>query len=293
MTRILIIGVTGFLGKKLASVLTAMGHEVVGTGNRSATGEILPYDRKKSEQSEVLMQRTQPDVVIDANGITSMEDCEKMPEDAFAINVEGTKHLLNAAKKRGAKFVFISTDAVFSGDSKKEYMEEDTPRPVSVYGKTKATAEELILREDPEALILRVSTLYGFNDPEEKMHFAKYVYMNLKNGKSIKIVDDWHTCPALIDDVAEVLENILAKKKHGIFHVVGPRCLTRYEFSVAVANTFGLDSRLIIPVKTEEMHYLAKRPLFSNLSTRKLQKEGLKTLDPEEGLARMRRQMGV
>ncbi len=288
--KVLLIGATGFLGKKILSVLPKE-YEVFGTGHGKVSEKIIPYDRKSKEQTRKLVEDLKPEIVIDANGITDMDFCEKNPEEAFAVNVEGTKHLIEEINRTGAKFVFISTDAVFDGKSPNAYTENDNQNPINIYGKTKAESEKLIMQKCPSALILRVSSLYGFNDSKDSACFPIFVINNLKRKKEVKAVEDWNTCPTLIDDIASVMMNLLKTNKSGIYNVVGASCVSRYQFALDTAKIFGLDTGLIKPAKTSEMNFAAAKPLNLKMSTRKLDSEGLKTLTHLEGLMQMKKQM--
>ncbi len=288
--KVLLIGATGFLGKKIFSVLSKE-YEVFGTGRGKVSEKIIPYDRKSKEQTRKLVEDVKPDIVIDANGISDMDFCEKNPEEAFAVNVEGTKHLIEEINRTGAKFVFISTDAVFDGKSPNPYTENDNQSPINIYGKTKEESENLIMQKCPSALILRVSSLYGFNDSSDSACFPIFVINNLKQKKEVKAVVDWNTCPTLIDDVAYAIMGLLKMNKSGIYNVVGVSCVSRYQFALDTAKIFGLDTGLIKPAKTSEMNFAAAKPLNLKLSTRKLGSEGLKTLTHLEGLMQMKKQM--
>ena len=90
------------------------------------------------------------------------DSCERDPEMADTLNVRATEALARAAAGRGAKFVFISTDYVFDGKTP-PYKENAIPNPINVYGLTKLIAERIVLQHCPDALIIRVSILYGIN----------------------------------------------------------------------------------------------------------------------------------
>jgi len=293
MKKVLVVGASGFLGKKIASRMRSEGLSVVGTGFSAAGSDAIRLDTRARSEIEEIIKNVAPDVVVDAHGMTSVDQCEKNPEEAHAINVDGTGNLSAAAAAHGAKYVYISTDYVFDGRSGEKYTETTPKNPINVYGKTKDKAEKVVMKHIPDALILRTSSIYGFNDKDDKSNFAKFVYTSLKAGKEVRCVTDQFTCPALIDDIAEAVIVLLRKKKLGIYHVVGSEFLSRHDFAVNVANVFGLDANLIKLASTSEMNFAAPRPLHLDLSTAKLQSEGLKTSGSLEGLRTMKRQMNL
>ncbi len=291
MTRVLIIGASGFVGKKTFSVMRSAGFEVFGTGNSRVSEGFLKLDCNNKDQIKEIFDKVKPEVVIDSHGLVSPDQCEKNKEEAYKVNVDGTRNLVEASRAAGSKFVYISTDYVFDRKDK-IYREMDLVNPLNIYGKTKAEAERIVLAY-PNSLVLRVSTIYGYNDKNDKSNFAKFVYMALKEGKQIRCITDQWTCPTFIDDIAASIIILLDKNRTGIYHVVAPEFLSRYDFAMKVAEVFGLDSKSISPAKTADMNFIALRPLMLNLSVKKLESEGLKTSNCLEGLRTMKRQMEV
>jgi len=288
--RILIIGATGFLGKKLFTIL-GKKNEVFGTSFSKSEAGFLKIDRTKAGEVKKLLEKINPDVLIDANGISNMDDCEVNLNDCWQSNVEGTKNLADACRAAGKKFVFISTDAVFY-DKSKEFLEETAKRePVNYYAESKLAAEKYIENNLKNFLILRPSTLYGYNGPNDKIGFTNFVISNLSSGKEIKIVDDQMSCPTLIDDVAIALEKLLEKNQPGVFNSVGKDFVSKYDFALKIAEVFGLDKSKIIRAKLSEMKFEAPRPASLNLSIEKIKRLGISMRGVEDGLREMKKQM--
>ena len=161
---------------------------------------------------------------------------------------------------------------------------------MSVYAKSKLEGEKLV-SSLPGHLILRTSTLYGFNHAEDKMNFAKWALTELKAGKGIKVVSDQKTNPTLIDDLAEASARLVELDEEGAFHCVGSEALSRYDFVKKIIEVFGLDASLLEETDSQTFVQKAKRPADSSLNIGKLESKGISMHDCLSGLQEMKRQM--
>jgi len=288
--KVLVVGASGLLGSKLVEV--CKGYEVYGTfwTHKLKGKNFFVLDVTKRDEVFKLIEKIRPDVVFDTHSITSVDYCELHPEEAWLINVDGTKNLAEASKTYGAKFVFISSDYVFDG-SKSDYIEKDKPKPINYYGKTKAVAEKAIEYLDLDYLIARTAVLYGIGG-YGKQPFVLWVLENLKAKKQISVVVDQFNNPTLADNLAEILLKLWEKDATGLFHVVGRDNVSRYELALKTAEVFGLDKKLIKPITTPELRQIAPRPRKLQLSTHKLERFlHVKPLGIDEGLRAVKEQI--
>jgi len=281
--KILLIGSNGFLGKKLWSHFGKLPYQIV-------TPVHAALDICDAPRVDHMFEKISPDVAVLAAGFTDVDGCERDKERAYEVNVLGTKNIVEACRRQRTKLVFFSTDFVFDG-LRGNYNEEDEPNPQSYYGKTKQMAEETIETSGLDFIIERVSVLYGYNDSCDKLTFEKWVKKSLAEGKPIDVVSDQHSCPTLIDDIAHATQVLTEKKESGLFHVVGPECISRYDFARRIAYAFSLDETLITPVSTEMLSQIAPRPRNSCLSIEKIKKRGITMSDTKTGLHIMKRCM--
>ena len=131
MKKLLITGCNGQLGR-------ALNREY-----RDAWAELINLDSQKLDISSLdsVMQAVRscrPDVIINCGAMTAVDLCETERDRAFRINALGPRNLGIAAMETGAKVFQISTDYIFSGESKRPYIETDTAHPQSVYGQNLA-----------------------------------------------------------------------------------------------------------------------------------------------------------
>jgi len=291
MRRVLIIGVSGLLGTKLYNI-TKEKYEVFGTycSHELKGRNFFHLDVTNRKEVFTILERVRPDGVFDLHSITDVDYCELHPEEAWTVNVDGTKNVAEACKTFGAKMVFISSDYVFDG-KKSSYSEKDKPNPINFYGKTKAIAEKVIEFLTPDFIIVRTAVLYGLGGYGKKP-FPLWVIENLKEEKKIKVVIDQFNNPTLADNLAEILLKLYEKDVFGLFHVVGKDNVSRYEFAMKIAEVFELNKNLIEPVTSPELRQAAVRPRKLELSTRKLQRVlGVTPVGIEEGLKILKKQL--
>ncbi len=287
MERLLITGCTGLLGSKLVEKAPE-GAKVYGVALENPRGktryEFNKLDISDRDETTKLIAKLGPDTVIHTAALTGVDYCEEHPEEARSVNALGTENVALGCKKTGARLVYVSTDYVFDG-KKGMYAETDTPNPINVYGKTKLEGEALLKEAGIDWCIARTSVLYGWH---ENYNFAKWVVGELREGKSINVVNGQYCSPTFADNLAEALLLLSEKGATGIFHTAGSKRVSRYEFAVKTAEIFGLDSNLINPVTSDKLRQKAKRPKDSSLDINKAKKSGLYMMDIYEGLNEMK-----
>ena len=268
--KLLITGVSGLLGINLA--MEAMGeHDVVGVDRgklKSAPFRVFNIDLLVREALDAILDKTQPDWLVNCAALTNLEVCEQHPEEARLVNVDVPAQLANATVERGIRFVHISTDAVFDGEKKDAYTEEDTPNPPGVYSQTKLDSEHAVLSINPEAIVARVN-FFGWS-LSNSHSLSEFFFNSLSEGKNVNGFTDIIFCPILVNATARLLLEMLAKNLSGLYHVVGPQAMSKYQFGVEIARAFGLREGLISPRSVLQSSLTAKRSPNLWLSTHKL-----------------------
>lgn len=251
--RILVTGASGLLGLNLALEAARLGHTVFGTVNRNALNTaaftVLERDLLAPGAVERLLEEVHPDWVIHCAALAILDACEAQPELARELNSEVPAKLAHHVARGGARLVHISTDSVFDG-SRGDYREEDTPNPLSVYALSKLEGERQVAAEDPQAIIARVN-LFGWSLKGTRS-LSEFFFYNLQAGKQVKGFTDVYFCPLLANHLAQVLLKMLEGGLSGLYHVVSPECLSKYEFGLRLARKFGLDESLITPTSVAE-----------------------------------------
>ena len=260
-----IIGASGQIGRFLRQA----------SPSRSCTGLDLTYppesgfrlDITRKDEVDGAFGRHQPRHVFLTAALTHVDFCEERPEEARRINVLGTQNVVEACKAARSKLIFFSSEYVFDGNHG-PYREEDFPSPVSVYGKTKWESEKTIADSLPDYLIVRTTVVYSY-DPEGK-NFLMQLQNRLGSGQRMRVASDQWSHPTYAPSLAEIVWELVLHGARGIYHVVGPDYLSRYQFAQMAARNLGLDPGLLEPVPTYQLQQKAPRPLKAGLLTDKL-----------------------
>jgi len=268
--KLLITGASGLLGINLA--MEAMReHEVVGVDRgklKSAPFQVLKADILKTNEINSILDSTNPNWLINCAALANLEKCEEDPTQARILNTELPGELATACAKRNIQFVHVSTDSVFDGTKEGIYTEEDEPSPPGVYSQTKLDGERAVEQADPRAIIARVN-FYGWS-LGAKRSLGEFFVNNLSEGKKVNGFTDVIFCPMLVNDTARLLLEMLKKNLSGLYHVVGPQAMNKYQFGMEVARTFGLSESLISPKSVLSSELTAKRSHNLWLSIHKL-----------------------
>lgn len=226
------------------------------------------------------------DFCINCAAYTAVDKAESEKESAFFINAYAVACIADICHKNKTQLIHISTDYVFDGTASQPYKESDKTNPVSVYGKSKMHGEELALRNEPSAIIIRTSWLYS----SFKNNFVKTMLRLMKEKESINVVNDQFGSPTYAADLAAAILHIIAsgtsKENHGIYHYTNAGFITWYEFALAIKKLKG-STCVVNPITTAEYPTAAKRPGYSVLDTTKIKEIfGLVIPEWEEGLKR-------
>src|SRR3989344_753880 len=288
--KILITGGSGLLGTNFILTASEMkNHNVFALYNEhplkdgfcnSFKADILDKPKLKKLFSEI-----NPDVVVHSAAITDVNYCESHKEEAYKVNVDGTKNVLDASYQAGSKSVYISSDSLFDG-RRGNYSEEDIPNPVNYYGKTKLFGEKEA--EKYNSLIVRTN-FYGWNAGIKK-EFSEWIVKSLEAGSKVNLFTDVYFNPIIVTSLSRIIVELAEKNKKGVFNVAGREVCSRFQFGNDIAEVFGLDKSLIIPTKFSENKSMATRPLNPTLDVSKVSKT-LKEDMPniKDGVAEMKR----
>ena len=215
----------------------------------------------------------------------------------YQLNVEGTKNILELAKKYNQYLIYISTDFVFDGSKNTPYTEDDEPSPIEWYGETKYFGEKVITDSDYNSAIVRITYPYRANF-EAKPDIVHKVLAKLQNGEIVKMFSDQICTYTFIDDIAYGLDKFFENKYNGIYHLVGFSSHSPYEMAKLVAKTFGYDENLVQPSSLQD--FIKSQPIGSRpwqkcliTSNQKVSNLGIKMRTLEEGLIEIKEQLSL
>lgn len=264
--KYLITGGTGQLGYDIIKELI----------NRNEKDYLAPSSKKmditNQKQVEKIILNYKPDIIFHCAAYTAVDKAEEDKENCYNVNVNGTKNIVEVAKRINAKVVYISTDYVFDGTKKTEYETEDITNPINYYGYTKLLGEKEVQQLN-DYLIVRISWVFG----ENGKNFVKTM-LNLAETKTeLSIVSDQIGSPTYTKDLSKLLLDMIENNKKGLFFATNEDFCSWYEFAEYIFKINNINIKLN-KVLTKDYKTLAKRPLNSKLSKNKLDEEGLTRL---------------
>lgn len=275
--KILLTGAAGQLGSELLPLLSKQG-EVLATDRgtpSSAVQNWVQLDVGDQVALEDLLNRLQPELIVNTAAYTAVDQAEAEPETAFAINAGLPEQLANWSKTNDARLLHYSTDYVFNGEATSPYRESDQPDPQCVYGESKLAGEQVINASGCEHVTLRTSWVYS-------SHGKNFVLSMLdlaRRGLALKVVDDQRGCPTSARNLAFASIAVIRAWQapgnlalDGLFHYCDDRDLSWYDFAdrifdLAVEKKLLKSKPDLAPVPGSDFPQPAKRPGWSVLDT--------------------------
>jgi dTDP-4-dehydrorhamnose reductase len=259
--RVTVFGASGLLGHALVQELK---NEQL-TALSSADADL----RDPSRIREVI-RGSRPEWIILAAAYTDVDGCESNRDLAFGVNTQGAIHVAQAARETGSRLIFLSTDYLFDGTKRSPYEASDTRNPISVYGESKARAEERLLEILHDVCIVRTSWLFGPGGPS----FPATILKLAAERPEIAVVNDQRGCPTFTPDLASTLGQLCRKSARGIVHATNSGDCTRYDFASEIVRMVGLPT-VVQPVSSAKFPRPARRPAYSVLSPATLEAYGI------------------
>lgn len=275
MRRILVTGKNGQVGWELQRTLMTLG-------------EVIAVDRTQMNLADPdsirnCIREVKPSLIVNAAAYTAVDKAESEVDLAMAVNGLAPGIMAEEAKRLGAAIVHYSTDYVFDGMKTEPYTEEDVPRPLSVYGKSKLAGEEAIKAVACPHLILRTSWVYGARGK----NFLRTILKLAKERPELRIVNDQVGAPTWNRHIAEATAQIFARlysaaindiarisDASGIYHLTAGGETTWFAFANAIVDYESLinsgSSPRLVPIPSEQYPTAARRPKNSVLSNDKI-----------------------
>ena len=261
MKRILVTGANGQLGKELRDIASSFPE----VDFLFLSREDLPIHHYELVRNT--FDGFKPDYCINCAAYTAVDKAEQEAELAYIVNSESVGILAAVSKIHDCKFIHISTDYVFAGDSPVPYKESDATSPVSVYGKSKLAGEKEAITQNPDSIIIRTSWVYSFYGN----NFVKTMIRLMKERSEISVVSDQIGSPTWAADLALFIMRVIEfpEWKQGIYHFSNLGEISWYDFAVEIKKL--IQSNCIVhPIPTSAYPTPAKRPAFSLLDKTKI-----------------------
>ena len=300
MTRLLVVGGNGQVGRELRRSLRPLGEVIAATrdgrldaveSGRDACA-CVAADLADPEGLAALVREVAPAAVLNAAAYTAVDKAETEAEIAFRINAEAPGALARACAVAGIPLVHYSTDYVFDGQGTRPYREDDPTAPLGVYGASKLAGEEAVHAVSGRSFIFRTAWVYA-------AHGHNFLRTMLRVGAErdeLRVVADQVGSPTPAALIADATANVLAQvlvdgaRPGGTWHLVTAGETSWHGFAEAIfeeAVAAGLLQRapLVVPITTVDYPTPARRPAYSRLDTHRFERDfGMVLPDWRQGL---------
>lgn len=283
--RVLCTGASGLLGDAfLREVMRGSEEAWTFTVHRTEMGYEGPWrevrvDLREQSNVEALLRKERPDAVIHLAALADPGSCEKDPELSKVLNLDLPLALAQACRGAKIPLVHFSTDLVFDGQAA-PYVESDAPRAISVYAEHKIAAETAVLDLHPDALVARLPLLFGASGAWTRNGWRGMLDKASK-GEALHLFTDEFRTPIRTDRIASFIPSILGKAS-GLLHLGGSQSLSRHEMGVALLESAGLQTSVIVPGRQSDREWVPARPPNVSLNSKAAQELGLVSLSFRE-----------
>ncbi len=275
--RVTLLGASGLLGQELVNELSSSEldrDQLTALSSKHA-------DLRDHERVRDVIRDSRPDWILLSAAYTDVDGCESNRDLALAVNCEGAVNVAEAAREARSRLMFLSTDYVFDGPKKSPYEISDARNPTSVYGESKARAEERLIGILPDVCIARTSWLFGHGG----RCFPATILKLASTRPEISVVNDQRGSPTFTRDLASALVKLCRADARGIVHVTTSGNCTWYDFATEIVRESGLPTK-VNPVTTAEFPRPARRPAYSVLSPGSLHAYNIHMPDWKDALRR-------
>ncbi|MBI5684652.1 MAG: SDR family oxidoreductase [Verrucomicrobia bacterium] len=283
MKKLLVTGASGLLGSHVAR-RAAGRFDTLGVFQSfqppDFPGRLESLDLADAAAVRSRLDDFRPELIIHCAALADADRAQREPDLARRLNVDATATLAQAARRLGAKLLFVSTDLVFDGRKGAPYVEDDPPCPLSLYGQTKLEAEQAVRAGCDAWLIARTSLIVG-PSPRGNRGLDEKLGLALREGRAVKLFVDEFRCPITAGDLAAAMLELADSPHTGVFHLVGSERLSRYEIGMRLARRFGWSTETIEAKSTRDVPMNPPRPADLVLDNAKA-RQALKT--PLRGL---------
>jgi dTDP-4-dehydrorhamnose reductase len=277
VTRWLVTGAAGMLGRDLTALLTARGEEFTALGRAD-------LDITDAAAAAAAVSSVEPDVVVNCAAWTAVDAAEEHEQQAKAVNGQGAANLAAACAQAGALLVQPSTDYVFDGNARLPYAEDAPTAPAGAYGRTKLAGEQAVRAALPDgSYVVRTAWLYGAHGK----NFVKTMLRLARNGTAPGVVADQHGQPTWTADVAEqVCALIDQAAAPGVYHATSSGQTSWFGFAEEIfalyqdSNHEDPERERLTPrpITTADYPTPAQRPAYSVLGHQAWQAAGIKPI---------------
>jgi dTDP-4-dehydrorhamnose reductase len=211
-----------------------------------------------------VIEDSQPWIVVNTAGYVRVDDAERECDRCYRENAEGAELLARACAQRSVSFVTFSSDLVFDGQRSEPYLESHEAAPLNVYGLSKLRAERAVLKEHPNALVIRTSSFFG---PWDDYNFLSIALRRLRAGEDFIAMNDVVVSPTYVPDLVNASLDLIIDGERGIWHLANRGSLTWLQLAHRAAKLANVSTERLEGRSWRELNLAAPRPLFTALGS--------------------------
>ncbi|MCR8915767.1 NAD(P)-dependent oxidoreductase [Marinobacter panjinensis] len=270
---IIITGADGMLGRAFEECLV----------NKAPSANVSCFSRSRldvTDRNSVLnLTSLDPDIIIHCAGLTNADECTRNPDLAYNVHYKGTKNIIELAQNNSALVIYPQSVFIFDGQEL-PVTEKTKPCPPFVYGKAKLMAEQSLLDELENVLIVRMAGFFGGDDKDKNFvgQFVRSLRDMKKDGRCAIEVGDRIWQPTYTLDLALNTLLLAALDKRGIYHMGALGEATFYEVALACIEFLGLENAIkLLPISSAvfDDNENARRPKRMVTRNDRLDSEGI------------------
>ncbi len=254
-----IVGARGTLGRAFARLC-----ELRGISYHLLTREEM--DIADPISVDAVLAQLKPWAVVNAAGYVRVDDAEREPDVCLRENTEGAAILAAACAKHNVPLLTFSSDLVFNGAVSEPYVESDAVAPLNVYGRSKALAEERVLKAYPSSLVIRTSAFFS---PWDDYNFVTIALRHLSAGKTFVAAEDAIVSPTYVPDLVHTSLDLLIDGECGLWHLANKSAIAWADLARLAADKAGVSVSSLVALPTQELGLAATRPTYSVLGSKR------------------------
>jgi dTDP-4-dehydrorhamnose reductase len=195
--------------------------------------------------------------------------CEDDPAGAYQVQVAGVRDLARTCKEYNIRLIQLSSDMVYSGEKGTPYTLQDTPDPISVYGKTKLAGEEALQEIGGRYVIIRSALVLG-RGRFRRSGFLDWMVERIAAGKELPLFTDQLRTPLVVDDLIDTVFTLAESSYTGILLAGGDEAVNRVEIGEKLLAAMGVSCECIKPVTMDSLEHAVPLQRDLRLDNQKL-----------------------
>ena len=267
--HLLVFGTNGLLGSNVVAAAQNRAWTVTGTYHSQRPPfdiALHQLDVTNTDAVQEVISKADPDWIVNCAAMTDVDGCEEMPEQAREVNARAPGDIAAYCMDRSIRFLHVSTDYVFDGRETEMYDENAPVTPIQEYGASKLAGELAVTDVDSDALIARLSFVYGIHrSTDELTGFPAWVRGQLVDGDRTPLFTDQHVTPTRAGQAAETFCGLIEADERETFHIAARSCVTPYEFGAEIGRRLDAEDALLMEGSLSDVDRAAERPMHTCL----------------------------